>query len=126
MADDTTPSNVPDVIKRMLQRFRLASDAEAENRKRGLAALRFRQGGREQWNDSMWSTRIDDNRPTESYNQIPQFVHQVTNDMSMNMPQTRFVPGSDGDEQTAEVYEDLVRNIQSATEAEVAYDAAAD
>lgn len=113
------------VVKRMLARFELAQEAESQNRQRGLDTLKFYKGGDDQWDAKMLSMRRDDNRPSETYNQLPQFVHQVTNDMRMNMPQTRFVPGKDGTKEVAEVYEDLARNIQSQSEAEVAYDFAA-
>lgn len=114
------------VIKRMLERFKLSADAESENRKRGLAALKFRQGGDAQWDNNILTVRREDQRPTESYNQIPQFVHQVTNEMRINMPQTKFVPGNEGSKEVAEIYEGLARTIQASSEAEVAYDNAAD
>lgn len=114
------------VIKRMLSNFKLSSDAENENRKKGLEALKFRKGGKDQWDDTLYNLRTTTNRPAESYNQIPQFVHQVTNDMRLNMPQTKFVPGTDGSKEVAEAREDLARNIQSSSEGEVAYDNACD
>lgn len=114
------------VIKKMLRRFNESSEAEADNRTRGLAAMKFRQGGQGQWEDSIYDLRGHNNQPRESYNQIPQFVHQVTNDMRMNMGEVKFIASKDGTTEIAKVYEDLVRNIQSSSEAEVAFDMAAD
>jgi hypothetical protein len=116
----------PDVIKRMMDNFKLSEDASSENRRNGLDAMKFRRGGKDQWDTSVYTMFGEQNKPRESYNQIPQFVHQVTNEMRINMPQTRFAPGTNGSEKVAEIYEDLARAIQSTSEAEVAYDIAAD
>lgn len=124
--DKKLQSDDDKIIRKMLDRFKLSEEAESENRKNGLAALKFRTGGDEQWDQNILNLRSQDNRPSESYNQIPQFVHQVTNDMRLNMPQVRFIPGNEGSKEVAEVYEDLARNIQSSSEAEVALDTAAD
>lgn len=114
------------IVQRMLDNFKLSEDADKENRKTGLAALKFRRGGKDQWEDQVYSLFGEQNKPRESYNQIPQFVHRITNDMRVNMPQTRFSPGSEGSKEVAEIYEDLARAIQHTSEAEVAYDIAAD
>lgn len=114
------------VIRRMLDNFKLSDDADKENRKNGLAALKFRRGGKDQWEDKVYNLFGEQNKPRESYNQIPQFVHRITNDMRVNMPQTRFSSGTNGQEEVAEIYEDLARAIQHTSEAEVAYDIAAD
>ena len=116
----------PKIIQRMMANFRLSEDASSENRRNGLDAMKFRRGGKDQWDTSVYTMFGEQNKPRESYNQIPQFVHQVTNEMRINMPQTRFAPGTNGSEKVAEVYEDLARAIQSTSEAEVAYDIAAD
>lgn len=112
-----------DVISRMKERFKLSSDAENENRNRGLKALKFYRGGDNQWEQSALDIRK--NRPHQSYNQCPQFVHQVSNEMRMNMGQTKFVAGNDDDVDVAEAYEDLARAIQVSSEGEIAYDTAA-
>lgn len=118
--------NVDPIVKRMLANFKLSEDASSENRKNGLKALKFRRGGKDQWDESVYAMFGEQNKPRESYNQIPQFIHQVTNDMRINMPQTRFSPGFNATKEVAEIYEDLARAIQATSEAEVAYDIAAD
>jgi len=110
----------------MLKNYKLSEDAESDNRSRALYAMKFRRGGEAQWDDKMLSVRKEGNRPSESYNQIPQFLHSLTNDMRINMPQTRFIPGDDGDKEIADIYEEKARNIQASSEGEVAYDNAAD
>lgn len=110
----------------MLDNFKLSEEADKENRRNGLEALKFRRGGKDQWEDKVYNLFGEQNKPRESYNQIPQFVHRITNDMRVNMPQTRFSSGTNGQEAVAEIYEDLARAIQHTSEAEVAYDIAAD
>lgn len=124
--DDETESSDDPIVRRMLRNWKQSVEAEQENRDRGLKALKFRRGGKDQWDTKVYNFFGDQNKPRESFNQIPQFVHQVTNDMRMNMPQIRIAAGDDGDDQTAEVAEDLLREIQSTSEAEVAYDTAVD
>lgn len=112
------------ICKRMYERYKTATDAEGENRDRGLEALKFRNG--EQYSGEDITRLKADNRPYDVYNQIPQFIHKVTNNMRANMAQTRFIAGTDADEEVAEVYEDLARAIQASSEGETAYDIAAD
>lgn len=114
------------ILERMKSRWKLSSEAEADNRKRGLDALKFRSGGKYQWDSNIYDSRTLEKRPTESYNQIPQFVHKITNNMRMNMPQVKIVPKEDGDKEIAEILEGMCRDIQSSSEAEVAYDTATD
>jgi len=112
------------VIRKAMKQWKLSADAEMENRKRFIFAKKFALGGEYQWDPEIYSLRGLDNLPRDSYNQIPQFTHQVTNDGRMNDTETKFVPGDDADEETAEKREDLARNIQSGPEAAVAYETA--
>jgi hypothetical protein len=114
------------VIDLMLERFRVSSESEAENRKKAIYALRFRSADKYQWDEQVYNLRQLENRPTESYDQTSQFIHKVTNDMRMNMPQVKIIPNDDGDKETADVFEGMCRYIQSNSEAEVAFDTAAD
>lgn len=122
----TVDTTLDPVIQRMLSNYELSADAFSDDRRRALAALRFRQGGDDQWDSKMLSLRREGNRPSEVYNQIPRFIHQVTNDQRLNMPQTRFIAGNDGSKEVAEAYEDYCRNVQASSEGEVAYDTACD
>ena len=54
MADDS-------VLQTALKRFRLAEDAESENRKAELEDLKFRAG--QQWDDQMIALRKQERRP---------------------------------------------------------------
>lgn len=125
MDEENTPDKSDDpIINKMLKRFDLSLQAESDNRKRFLLAKKFALGGEYQWDPEIYDLRGTDNLPRDSYNQIPQFTHQVTNDARMNSTQTRFIPAKDADIETAEIREDLARNIQSGSDADVAYDTA--
>lgn len=132
MMDNTTQDidDMPDsgdpVVSRMLRNFKLSTEAESDNRERGLQALKFKAGGKDQWDSRVWDLFGQQNKPRESFNLIPQYTNHVINDMRKNMPQTRVEPGDGGDDQTATFKEDLCRAIQSSTEGEVAYDTACD
>jgi hypothetical protein len=125
-AEDVVTTSKSPVIKRMLAFHKLSEDWSQDNRKAGLKALKFRKGGDFQWEGNMLNLRKADNKPSESYNQVPQFVHQITNDMRQNMPSVKFLPGNDGSKEVAEKYEDLARAIQATSEAQVARSKAAD
>lgn len=110
------------IVREAIEFWKLSSEAEQDNRNRGLYAAKFALGGKDQWDPEMYDTRTLDARPCESYNQIPNFINQVVNDGRMNMPQTRFIADDDGDVETAERMEDLARNIQQQSDAEISYD----
>lgn len=115
-----------DILEECREFFKLSSDAEKDNRERGLRGLEFAQGGDKQWDNKVLRTRRlpGKERPCKSYNQLPNFINQVANDGRMNMAQTKFVADDEGDEETAEKMEDVAREIQTRSDAEVAYDTA--
>lgn len=59
-------------------------------------------------------------------NELPQFIHQVTNDIRQNTPSIHVIPEEDGDEETADVFADIVRGIEYKSSADAAYDTAAE
>lgn len=59
-------------------------------------------------------------------NRLPTFIRQITNELIKNPPQGMVDPKSDGDEQKAEILNDLVRNIQEESSAQEAYIKAAE
>ena len=112
-----------DAVKRMLDNFDLSKEAEAENRRRGLKAIQFYRGGKSQWDTNIYNLR-NGIQPTESYNQIPKFIRQITNLMRQTRAQTKIVANMDGQVEVAEILEDLFRAIQAQSQADVAYDMA--
>lgn len=106
--------------------FRLAADAETENREDARADLTFARLG-EQWDEKIVAKRRREGRPCLTINRMPAFIRQVVNDVRQNRPQIKVRPVDGGaDLKTAEVMSGLIRNIEYSSNAEVAYDTAAD
>jgi Phage P22-like portal protein len=111
-------------IETAKKRFEACVENERENRKIALEDLKFRAG--DQWPGDQKKARELDGRPCLTINRIPQFLRQVTNDMRQNRPGVQVDPVDDnGDPETAEVIEGMVRNIQNDSNADIAYDTAA-
>lgn len=77
------------------------------------------------WGDA-YAQRRQNKQLTMVINELPQFIHQVTNDIRQNTPSVDTIPDSDGDIETAQVYSDLIRDIEYKSAADEAYDTAAE
>jgi hypothetical protein len=77
------------------------------------------------WGDA-YDDRIANRQLTLVINELPQFIHQVTNDIRQNTPSVETIPDADGDIETAAVYSDLMRDIEYKSAADEAYDTAAE
>lgn len=118
MAAYTTPEE-DDFLS--IARDRFQQSAEAENSLRSLALddLRFYSG--EQWPDNVKRGRELDKRPCLTLNRMPQFVHQVTNEIRQNKPAPNVSPVDDtGDKETAEIFQGLIRHIERQSKADTA------
>lgn len=122
MPNSLTPKEK--ILSVAMKRFKTVEDAEHDTRQKGLDADKFRIG--EQWPLNVKQTRAIESRPCLTFNRMPQFIRQVTNDARMNRPSVKISPVEDGDVDTAKVLEGLVRHIQVASNADVAYDTACD
>lgn len=106
--------------------FAAARDHEAEDRREALDDLRFARLG-EQWPARVRRERELEGRPCLTINRLPAFIRQVVNDARLNKPAITCHPADDGaDPETAEVMNGLIRHIEQASDAEVAYDTALD
>lgn len=104
-------------------RFKLAAEAEADNRKESLDDLKFLAG--EQWTYDIKNARELDGRPCLTMNHLPQFVRQVTNEQRQQRPSVQVNPvGDESDPETAEIYQGMIRHIEVNSDAEIAYDSA--
>ncbi len=108
-----------------LKRFKIASEAEEDNRKNGLEADRF-SIELKQWPDNIQQNRSQNNQPCLVLDQTNKFLRSVTNEQRMNRPQIKISPGDDQDVDTAQQIEDKIRHIQVDSQADVAYDTAVD
>lgn len=106
------------------KRFDQAASDEKDLRDEAAKDLRFVSG--DQWDEKVKADRIKAGRPALTFNRTHTFVQQVSNEARENKPQIKFIPAEDGDKDSAEVYEGLARHIQYDSEAQVAYETAAE
>jgi Phage P22-like portal protein len=99
------------------ERFKQCVEAEAEYRRLALEDLSFYAG--DQWPDDVERGRQADKRPCLTINRLPQFVHQVSNQMRQDKPAPKVSPVDDeADPQTAEVIQGLIRHIEQQSKAD--------
>lgn len=122
MRDDETktPRTAEDKYAEMRKRF--AACEEAENTQRNLAVddFRFIWVAGSQWDNHFGQMR--GTRPKYEFNKLRQAVKQVVNDMRMNTPSIKVRANEDGDVDVAEIRQGLIRNIESQSRADEAYD----
>ena len=78
-----------------------------------------------QWESEVYANRIKTGRHAITINRLPAFVHQVSNDIRQNQPSIRTLPANEkATQETAEIIQDYIRNIEYISKAHVAYDTA--
>jgi hypothetical protein len=111
-----------DLLKEAKDAFAASADASDENRQTALDDVRFARLS-EQWLEADVSARQRNRRPCLTINKLPAFIRQVVNDARQNKPSIKVHPADSGaDPETAEVINGLIRNIEYASSADVAYD----
>jgi hypothetical protein len=70
-------------------------------------------------------SRRNSGKPVLQIDQLSQFVNQVSNDIRMNTPSIEVIASDGGDIETAEIIEGKIREIQARSNADDAYDTAA-
>ena len=116
------PTTDEKFIALALERFR-DSIPDQQTRSEALDDLKFRAG--QQWDPKVKSSRRKESRPCLTINLLPQFLRQVTNSQRQNRPSVVVDPVDDfSDPQTAEVLQGIIRHIEVASDADVAYDTA--
>ena len=120
------------LIGEMLERQKLAAEAENSFRKLALADLRFaaafdEDGRSTQWNDTVLRQWEEDGRPALTLDQTSQFVNHLQNEFRQMMPAGQVNPVDSGaDIQTAEALRGIIRAIEQNSHARVAYETAFD
>lgn len=115
-----------DIHARALKEFKMCQEADDHNRIAALDDLRFARLG-EQWPQEIIDKRQLESRPCMTFNRMPTFIRQVVNDGRQNKPAIKVHPADDSsDPATALVINDLIRNIEYGSNAEVAYDTGLD
>lgn len=117
-------SEVDDIVEEAREAFKIASEAESENRRESLDDLRFAVE-EEQWPTEIKNQRTLDGRPCLTSNLLGPFIRQVVNDSRQNRPAINVHPvDSAGDPATADVFSGLIRSIENISNADIAYDTA--
>lgn len=113
-----------DLLKTARDRFQKCKEQEQQNRERALQSLRFRD--LDQWPQTIRSDRENDpegSRPCLVADKLNQYVHQVVNDGRQNRPSIKARPVDNvADKEVAKVFDGIIRHIEDASRAHVAYD----
>jgi hypothetical protein len=113
------------IITECVQNLKVAVDAESQNRAEGLQDLKFAAG--DQWPAMIQTARELEHRPCLTINKTDAFVRQAVNNMREQRPRIQVHAVADGaDKQKADVIAGLMRHIQVNSNADTAYDTAAD
>jgi hypothetical protein len=119
-SESPTSPDVRDFIRLAKERFQTTSDAEAATRRVQLEDLKFLE--EDQWPSEVRRMRESDNRPCLEIDRLTQPIKQVTNQQRTARPAIQVNPvDDDADLETAEVFQGIIRHIESNSDAEIAY-----
>ena len=118
------------LVAEVKKRFQRCEDFETDARALWKADIRFANGDPDngwQWDDMMRQARAMDKRPCLTINKTKQHNRQITNDARQNKPSIRVQPVDSGaDKKTADILNGVIRHIEANSNADVAYDTAAE
>ena len=123
--DDTSLSDYDPRIDKAKKFLKMANDADTMNRQEALEDLKFVNG--DQWPVELQNSRNLESRPVLTINKLDGYCRQVVNQMRQQRPRVR-VHGvnSQADAKVAEVIQGVIRHIEVNSNADNAYDTAAD
>ena len=128
MSDEESKGTTPTekLLEKARARFKRALEADTDNRNHALEMIKFRN--LEQWNPEVRQQREKDPegaRPCIVVDKTNQYLRQVLNDERQNRPAIKVRPVDDkGDPEVAEVFQGIIRHIEDASGADLAYDTA--
>jgi hypothetical protein len=113
--ENSKPGSEREKVERWRTMFERAWNADEHNRIDALDDLRFRSG--EQWDPLDKMERLEARRPVVTINQSPKFIAQVTGDLRVNKPSITVTPDGGGSSQeSADLINGILRNIQRRAE----------
>jgi len=113
-----------ELLKEARERHEEGMTAERENDVDALDDLRFISG--DQWDQTVKTAYEAEGKPCLTINKLPQFIRQVTGDLRINKPAIKVHPVDSGaDVEMAETYSGLIRHIEAVSDADIAYNVAA-
>ena len=109
-----------DILKIAKKRYAFCQTQWSELHQRSTELLQFISG------EGQWTYTARQNFENAGFsaltsNRIPTFLRQITNEIRKNTPEIQIDPRSDSEEEKAEAINDLIRNIQEESQAEIAY-----
>ena len=113
-----------DILVRAREDYERAREWWNDNQNEARDDLHFARLGK-QWPEKIEQQRALENRPCLTFNKMPAFIRQVVNDARQNKPQIKVhAQDSSGDPEVAEIINGLIRNIETTSDSDVAYDTA--
>lgn len=121
MAKRKTAEKKPDDLLGLIrERYRIMTDADSHNRNDAMLDLRFVNVPGQQWEANQKKERGD--RPCYEYNKLRVTIKRVVNEMRRNRPAGKVRAVEDGDKDTADTYEGLIRNIWNVSDGDTIID----
>lgn len=118
------PAGEQEILRQAREAFERARRWWSDNHAEARADLEFARLGR-QWDERIRRQRELEQRPCLTFNKMPAFIRQVVNDARQNKPAIKVHPqDAVADPRTAEIINGLIRNIETSSDADVAYDTA--
>lgn len=117
---DKAAETEADIWLECAARQKLSSDAESDNRSRGIKALTFRWG--DQWPETARNDRKDDQRPCMTVNHTDVACTRVENQLRQQRPRIKVHPVSDATIDKAHKVAGVIREIETRSNASIAYD----
>jgi hypothetical protein len=114
-----------DILEEARENYELCCASDSEWREDAISDLTFIKGGEYSWDASALRSRKADGKPIITINELPTFIHQITNDQRMNTPSISVhATGYGADEEVAKVRQGMIRHIEYDSNADTAYDRA--
>jgi hypothetical protein len=121
----TETKELPDVVARAKRFYQRCVTNESTQRIDEIDDIRF-VGLLEQWPEDIKRIREADPqgaRPCLVVDKVNQYKNQIVNEMRQNRPSIKARPVDDnGDIEVADVYQGIIRHIEDASKADIAYD----
>ena len=106
---ERTDKQKEDIITEALDRFETASDSWSDIYEESVSDVEFVDSDDGQWTDSARESRH--NRPCLTFDKLSASVDRVVGGQLANMPSIKIRAAEEGDEDTAEVYQGLIQQI---------------
>lgn len=122
--EDADDSATPDVIESALAFYKRAFDHWDEIYTKAKADLKFLSDEPSaQWDSKDYEDRIKKGRPALQFDQLSQFINQVSNNVRMSTPSINVIPSDDAaTNDVAKIIKGRIKDIEYQSKADDAYD----